>query len=71
LVAGGADFFDDMDHVLGSEELAFFDIDGAAGATGGNEEVCLAAEEGGDLEDVGDFGGGAGLGGFVDIGEDG
>ena len=41
------------------------------GAAGRDQQVGLAAEEGGDLEDVGHFGGRAGLRGLVDVGEDG
>jgi len=58
-------------HVEGGDELALFDVDGFAGFGSGGEEVGLAAEEGGDLEDVDGFAyGGAVLGG-VDVGEDG
>ena len=60
-----------MAHVEGGDELALFDVDGLAGFGGGDEEVGLAAEEGGDLEDVDGFADrGAVLGG-VDVGEDG
>jgi hypothetical protein len=71
LVAGGEDFADGVFHVAGGDELAFFDVDGAAGVAGGDEQVGLAAEEGRDLEDVGAFGGDFAVGGFVDVGEDG
>ena len=70
-VAGFGDFCGDVLHVPGGEELAFLDVDGAAGFAGGDEEVGLAAEEGGDLEDVDGFGGRVALGGVVDVGEDG
>jgi hypothetical protein len=70
-VAGGGDFFDGVAHVAGGDELAFFDVDGAAGVAGGEEQVGLAAEEGGDLEHVGTFGGDFAVGGLVDVGEDG
>ena len=59
-VAG--DFFDDVGHVPGGEELGFFYVDDAAGFGGGDEEIGLAREEGGDLQDVDDFGGGLRLG---------
>ena len=71
LVAGGADFLDGVIHVPGGDELAFLDVDGAAGFAGGDEQVGLAAEEGGDLEDVDGFGGDLAVGGLVDVGEDG
>ncbi len=71
LVAALVEFGDGVAHVLRGDELAFLDVDGASGAGGGDEQVGLAAEEGGDLQDVDDFSGGGGLGGVVDIGEDG
>ena len=58
-------------HFRGGDELAFFYVDDAAGAACGDEEIGLAAEEGGDLQDVADFGGGADLRDVVDVGEDG
>ena len=51
--------------------MGFFYVDDAIGFCGGFEEIGLAREEGGDLEDVDDFGGGGGLVAFVDVGEDG
>ena len=64
-------FFDCELHGRPAEELAFFYIDYFTGLCGGDEEVCLAAEEGWDLEDVDGFAyGGAVLGG-VNVGEDG
>ena len=71
IVAAFAQFGDGVAHVLRGDELAFLYVDGAAGAGGGDEQVGLAAEEGGDLQDVDDLAGGGGLGGLVDIGEDG
>ena len=75
LIAGVADLGDGVAHVRRGDELAFFDIDGASGVGGGNEQVGLAAEEGGNLEHG--FGvtervreAGAVLGG-VDVGQDG
>ena len=70
-VAGGANFFDGVGHVPGGDELALLNIDGAPGFSGGDEQVGLAAEEGGDLEDVDGFGGDFAVGGLVDVGEDG
>ena len=46
------DLLDGVAHVPGGDELALLDVDGAAGFAGGDEQVGLAAEEGGDLEDV-------------------
>jgi len=57
LVACGADLFDAMMHVPRGNELAFLDVDGAAGAACGDEQVGLAAEEGGNLQDIDCFGG--------------
>lgn len=71
LVAGGADFFDGVRHVRGRDELAFLDVDGSAGFSGGDEQVGLAAEKGRDLKDVYGFGGDFALGGLVHIGQHG
>jgi len=70
-VAGGANFFDGVGHVPGGDELALLDIDGAPGFCGGDEQVGLTAEEGGDLEDVDGFGCDLALAGLVDVGKDG
>ena len=69
VVAGRADLLDDVAHVAGGDELALLDVDRFAGAACGEEQVCLAAEEGGNLKDIDGSGGFVGLGGFVDIGE--
>ncbi len=69
-IAGGGDFFGNVAHIPWGEELGLLDIDDASGFRGGEEKIGLAREEGGDLENVRDFGGGSGLGGFVDVGED-
>ena len=50
LIAGIADLGDGMAHVRRSDELAFFNVDRPAGLGGGDEQVGLAAEEGGNLE---------------------
>ena len=70
LVAGGADFFDAVSHVGRGNELALFDVDGAAGAAGGEQQVSLAAEEGGNLEHVDGLGGDFAVRWFVHVGED-
>ena len=69
--ADGGDLGDDVGHVPGGHELAFFHVQGASGGGGGFQEVSLAGEEGGDLEEVDDFGDGGGLVGLVDVGGDG
>ena len=66
-----ANFLDAVVHVLGRDELAFLHVDGAAGFAGGDEQVGLTAEEGGNLEDVAGLGDGCAVRGLVDIGEDG
>lgn len=71
VIAGGGDFFDDVFHIPGGHELGLFDLDAFAGGGGGDEEVGLAGEEGGDLDDIEDLAGGSGLLGQVDVGEDG
>ena len=60
-----------MGHVPGGEELAFLDVDGAAGSGGGDDQVCLAAEKGGDLQYVGHFGDRGAVFALVHVGEDG
>ena len=44
-------------HVVGREKLSLLDVDDAAGLRGGDEQIGLAAEERGNLQDVGDLGG--------------
>jgi hypothetical protein len=74
-VSGVRDFLDGVLHVEGGDELALLDVDGAAGFCGGDEQVGLTAEEGGNLQDGFDvaerFGGLFALLGGVDVGEDG
>ena len=57
--------------VVRRHELALLDVDDAAGAAGGQQQVGLAAEERRDLQDVGHLGGRLGLRRLVDVGEDG
>ena len=54
-------------HIPRREELAFFDIHHAPGLGGGHNEVGLAAEKRGDLENIDELGGDHGLLGRVDI----
>src|ERR1700733_15401198 len=70
VVAGGGDLGGDGDHVPGGEELAFFDVDRAAGFAGGEQQVGLAAEEGRNLQHVDSLGGDGALFGSVDVGQD-
>src|SRR4029077_2314613 len=71
LVARGVALVDRMLHVPGRDELALFDVDHALAERRGDDQVGLAAEEGGNLEDVGDLGHGGDVGGFVYVGENG
>ena len=71
VAAGVAHLAESKLHRLGRETLAFLDVDGAAGACGGHEEVGLAAEESGNLEHVDVFGGHACLFGRMDVGDHG
>jgi hypothetical protein len=66
-----ARIFGDVDGVPRGEELAFFHVHGAAGFGGGFEHVRLAAEEGGDLQEIDVLGGDVRLFGGVDVGGDG
>ena len=69
-IARRLDFFGDIDQVPRREELAFLDVDDPAGACGGEDEIGLAAEEGGDLENIDGFAGDLRIRGRVDIGGD-
>ena len=62
IVARFLEFFDDVFHLRGAEELGFFDVDDVAGFCHGDDEVGLAGEEGGQLDDVADFGDGGAIG---------
>ena len=59
-----------MAHVPWRDELALLDVDGAAGFAGGHQQIGLAAEKGGNLEDVDGFGGDLAMAGLMDISED-
>ncbi len=60
-----------MLHVPGREKLPLLDIDRAAGARRGDEQIGLAAEKGGDLQDVDSLRGHRALRAFVDVGQHG
>ena len=62
------DLLDDVGHIPRREELPLLDVDRLARARSGHEEVRLAAEEGGDLEEVDHLRDGRALLGEVDIG---
>src|ERR1700677_4006806 len=68
-VSGAGDFFRGVANFPGGEELAFFHVYNATGAACGDEQIRLAAEEGGDLEDVANFGRRGDLRAIVDVGE--
>ncbi len=60
---------DDVQHVLGRQELALLDVDRPAGACAARDEVGLAAEEGGCLQHVDHRGGLGDLVLGVDVGQ--
>src|SRR6202167_5199729 len=68
-VSGAGDFFRGVANFPGGEELAFFHVYNATGAACGDEQIRLAAEEGGDLKDVANFGCARNLGDVVNVGE--
>ena len=70
-VAGGGDFFDGVLHVAGGDELTLLHVDGAAGLAGSDQQVGLAAEEGGDLQHVAGLGDGRAVRGLVHVSQDG
>lgn len=68
-VAGGLGLVDDVAHVLRGHELGLLDVQRFARARGGDDEVGLSREEGGDLDHVQHLGGGGGLLRAVDVAE--
>lgn len=66
---GFLQFFDYKLHFLWGEELTLFDVDGAVGFCGGEEEVGLPAKKGGDLEGVDHCADRLALFGQMDIGD--
>lgn len=64
-------FFEHWLHIPGGEKLAFFHVHGATGFCGSFEEISLAAEEGGNLEQIDVLAGDGCVLGEVDIGGDG
>ena len=71
LVARGVDFLNAMAHIPWSDELAFLDVVRAAGFTGGHQQVGLAAQKSGNLEDIDSLGCDFAVGRLVDISENG
>ena len=57
-------------NIVRSDELALLDVDDAAGASGFEQQIGLAAKKSRDLQDIDRFGGRCGLRGLVNIGED-
>src|SRR6516225_8410263 len=62
---------DGMFHVPGRDELPFLDVDHALAERGRDNQVCLPAKKGGDLQDVGNFGDRRDISSFVHVGENG
>lgn len=69
LVARLGELVDDVEHLRGAEELRFLDVDDAAGLGQRHHQVGLASQERRQLQDVGDFGHGGRLPGFVHVGD--
>jgi hypothetical protein len=70
-VAGGGNFLNGVLHIFGRNELPLLHIDGTTGFAGRDEQVGLATEEGGNLEDIAGLCDGGAVGGLVHVGEDG
>ena len=70
-VAGRSDFLDRMPDVGRRQELSLLEIDHAAGARGGFEQVGLTRQKRRNLKHVGDLGDRRRMRGLVDVGEDG
>ncbi len=68
-IAGAGHFRDRVRHVVGRQELALLDVDDAARLRGRDQQIGLARQEGGDLQDVDDVGGRLRLRRVVDVGE--
>src|SRR6185369_4223937 len=69
--AGFAGFFDNLAHLARGKKLAFLDIDDLAGGGRGFDEIRLAAQERGDLQNVDDLADNRCVGFVMDIGQDG
>jgi len=62
------EFFGDITDIPGSEELAFFYVDSAPGLGGGDDEIGLTTEKGGNLQKIDGPGSDGGIAGRVDVG---
>ena len=71
VVAGGGDLLGGVLDIVRRDELALLDVHDAAGASGVDQQIGLAAEERGDLQNVDGLGGELGLRGLVNVGEHG
>ena len=69
-IARGGHFFRGAVNIVRRHELSLLDVDDAAGATRGQQQIGLPAQEGGYLQNVGDRSRRFGLRRFMDIGED-
>ena len=56
VIAGAGNFLRCMAHILRRYELPLLDVYGASGASRLNQQICLAAKKGGDLDDVHNLG---------------
>ena len=61
---------DDVPHVARGEELCFLDVDGPAGAGGGDQQIGLPGKKGRNLQQVADLAAGGGLMRLVNVGGD-
>src|SRR6266576_291261 len=68
--AAGTHLLDGAAHLLRRHPLAFLDVHRPARLARGDQQIRLATEERGDLENVGHACGQGDMGGFVDVGED-
>ena len=69
LAAGRSSFATTLPISAGERNWPFFTFTARPVAAAATQQVGLAAEEGGDLEHVGDLRGGLGLPGLVDVGD--
>src|SRR6266566_8574824 len=70
VISSGVTLFNPMPHVPRGDELALFDVHCALAHGGSNDQICLPAEEGGNLKHVGNFGDFGDIRGFMHISED-
>ncbi|CWQ02289.1 Uncharacterised protein [Neisseria meningitidis] len=65
------EFFHNVFHLRGAEELRFFDVDDIARFRHCGHQIGLPRKKGGKLDDIAHFGDGLALMGFVYVGNDG